>query len=346
MKKLWLMLLVGVLALGLAGCGDDGRVVDDSTPVWLLTQEIKCAADGTVESSKVVEYKSDGLLMEVSWQNENGETTRRLQYEYNADGTLKQTSDIYADGYRTDIEYAYDEEGRNVSTRHLEGAGEERHLLGEITTIYDKGAKYQYSVWYDDMGAVSYTAHIVYDEQDNVLNAANTNADGTLQNRTEWDYDEAGRLVAYRQYDGADNLTYSYYTAYDERGNKVSVSGGWLDENDTRTTEYEYDERGNMLRQIVKYADSSEVMDYTEYVYDEDGRKTAQIYYIGGLEDGDWADEYRYVYDENGCLIKQEAVDEGGRVYSWREYDYVQVMVPAARLEQVQATQKEWWAGV
>ncbi len=337
MKNLWLVVLAVLLGLGLTAGGDDGRVADNATPVWLLTREVKCAADGTVESSKVISYHSDGLPAEISWQNENGEITRSLQYEYNADGMLKSTYDIYSDGYRTDIEYEYDEDGRNVGTRHWEGVGDERHLVGETTTTYE-GAKYQYSVWYDDDGAVSYMAHIVYNEQDNLLNAVNTNADGALQSSTEWIYDEAGRQVAYRQYDGDGMLTYSYDNTYDECGNKVSVSGGWIGENDTRTTEYEYDEQGNLVRQIVKIMPSGEVTDYTEYTYDEDGRKTAQIYYIGSLEDGDWADEYRYVYDGEGNLVKQESVDEDGRVYAWRKYEYMQVMVPAV--------QAEWWTGV
>lgn len=362
MKKLWLMLLAGVLALGLAGCGDDGRVADDATPVWLLTREVKCAADGTVESSKVMEYNSDGLLMEVSWLNENGETTRSLQYVYTDDGRPKTVRDSYSDGYYTEIEYEYDyayaESGEIV--RHWEGVGDERHLVGEITVVYapgeakyhynnsehGKSAKYHLCRWFDDEGALRYTTNIAYDEYDNVLSAVNQSPDGTVQSVTRYDYDEAGRKVAYRQYDGEDNLTYSYDTAYDERGNKVKVSGGGVDETDRHITEYEYDEQGNMLRQINRYADGGAVFDYTEYTYDEDGRKTAQIYYIGSLEDGDWADEYRYVYDEDGNLVKLESVDESSRVYSWREYEYTQVMVPAARLEQVQATQKEWWAGV
>lgn len=356
MKKLWMMFMCGLLALGLAACGDDGRVADDTTPVWLLTREVKYAADGTVDNSKVMRYNTAGALLDGSWLNENGETTRSLQYVYTDDGRLKSVRDSYSDGYRTEIEYEYDyayaESGEIV--RHWEGVGDERHLVGEITVVYaPEEAKYHYNNsehgesvkyhlcrWFDDDGALSYTTNIAYDENDNVLAAVNQSPDGgEVQSVTRYDYDEEGRQVAYRQYDGEDNLTYSYDTAYDERGNKVKVSGGVADETDKRTTEYEYDEQGNMLRQINRYADDGAVFDYTEYTYDDDGRKTGQIYYIGGLEDGSWADEYRYVYDEDGCLVKLEAVDESGRVYSWREYEYMQVMVPAAWLEQVQEQQ-------
>lgn len=356
MKKLWMMFMCGLLALGLAACGDDGRVVDDATPVWLLTREVKCAADGTVDNSKVMRYNTAGALLDGSWKNEDGETTSSQQYVYTDDGRPKSISNIYSDGYRTEIEYEYDyayaESGEIV--RHWEGVGDERHLVGEITVVYapeetkyhynnsehGESVKYHLCRWYDDDGALSYTTNIAYDENDNVLAAVNQSPDGTVQSVTRYDYDEVGRQVAYRQYDGdEDTLVYSYDTTYDERGNKVKVSGGGFDETDKRITEYEYDEQGHMLRQINRYADDGAVFDYTEYTYDEDGRKTAQIYYIGSLEDGSWADEYRYVYDDDGCLVKLEAVDGSGRVYSWREYEYMQVMVPAAWLEQVQEQQ-------
>ncbi len=343
MKKILCMLMCGVLALGLAACDDAGQTGEH---MWLLTQEVKYADDGTVENSRTWEYNEDGTLANTSWLNANGEVTSSRSYAYNDDGTLKLTGDIFADGSRNDKEYGYDEAGRNVSVRNWEGADEDRHLSGEIITVYEDGAKYQDSVWYDDDGAVSYTAHIVYDGQDNLLYAVNKNADGTLKGRVEWTYDEAGQNVAYRQYDGDGAVIYSYDTAYDEFGNKVRVSGGRHNENDMSEILYEYDEQGNMLRQIVKHPNTDEILDYTDYTYDEAGRKTGQIYYIGGPDAGAWADEYRYVYDENGNLQKRELVDESGRVYSSVEYSYVEVAVPTDRLAQVKEQQAEILAGM
>lgn len=333
MKKLWLTLLCGLLMLGLVACGDDGRVVDDATPVWLPVSQTVYGADDAVRGSIVWDYNTNGTLAEILWRNEAGEVYRSRDYLYNQLGQLRQRNELGQSDYH---EIVYDDLGRVLSSCSYDLVGDEKRLRGELQSYYDEdGVRTDMTNFYDENGALWQLMEMTYDERGNELTAVTTAVDGTIKSRVERTYDDEGNKLTHDQWDeDGVNISHSEFT-YDERGNLLTSEGYNLANDVGNRVEYEYDAAGNMLRQTVKHPDSGDIWDYTTYEYDDAGRKVREVYYLPGVWADEWADEHHYTYDENGNLQKVEGVDESGRAYSRTEYAYKQVMVPAAQLELV-----------
>jgi RHS repeat-associated protein len=131
--------------------------------------------------------------------------------------------------------------------------------------------------------------------------------------RTNWDYDEAHRLVKETVADPAGTTVAELAYAYDLNGNRTSMTANGvttlyqyneLDQlTSAGTAQYTYDDRGNLVRII----DGTST---TSYSYDAANRLSRTV-----LPDGRIAN---YAYNEDGRLIRETA---GGttRHYAWNE---------------------------
>lgn len=334
------VLLLLLMMLGLSGCSRDvaKQAANDET-MWLLVSDIEYRIGGTVEKSVWYTYDENGNLSSYRKSDANDEVTMSVEQEFDEQGKLLAVRTSDSDGVvYSASENEYDEAGRPVESRSYRRIDDDLRLSGIGKTVYDERGLVQLAVWYDDTENVVQQTEFEYDENENMLSAVTKAADGTLQGRVEWTYDEAGNNLTHDRWDSdGENIAHTVFT-YDMLGNKLTADGFNLHNDAANRVEFEYDTAGNMLRQTVKYSASGEIADYTEYGYDESGRKVSEVY---RMADGSWADGCRYVYDENGCLAKRELVDESGRAYAWHEYSYTEAKVPSDLCEQVREQQIE-----
>jgi len=132
--------------------------------------------------------------------------------------------------------------------------------------------------------------------------------------------DDKGRVTEEIEYtkDGVPDRRYA--NSYDEKGNKITVTGYKADGTMTSKITYTYDAGGRMIGYLTAtpgYANSSR-----KYVLDEKGNTKEDIWY-----NGQGAIEYRYVrtYDEKGNKIEEltyKGKDELRNMIRWKyEYD-------------------------
>ncbi|MCM1285337.1 MAG: hypothetical protein NC213_09415 [Acetobacter sp.] len=310
----------------------------------------------TKSNDKSIEYYDNGRLEQITYANGSW-----IKYTYDdahmtyttltsSDETTKTVYNDaflpveYTDEYGVVTSYEYDEYYR-VKT---EKTGDETtscsydsngNIISYITGNADNDAYYTY----DSKGNVireqngsSYT-YYTYDNNKNVLvNAslkddyegeAPSNYDASLEcfEKTEYTYDDKGRVIGEENSDGA---VYRY--EYDISGNVSKEIYTYIenDEEKTAVTSYTYDDMGNLLTTVCDKDTASYIYDkagrtllceengeYTRTVYDEYGRVIQEI----GAEDYDASKDSlptennysdanvgaRYYYAENGNLEKE-----------------------------------------
>ena len=152
-----------------------------------------------------------------------------------------------------------------------------------------------------------------YNENGDKTKEVSYTADGRIQGKTEFEYDEFGNVVVQRGYTRVSLsdeeleeyiVTYSY--DYDENNRvlkKYSDSGN--------STTYEYDDATQTVREML-----GETV-VQEWGYDENG--TLRSYYLRQL-----SYENFYVYDEDGYLLEQTNKQNGEVLYTTK-YEYATV---------------------
>lgn len=143
----------------------------------------------------------------------------------------------------------------------------------------------------------------VYDENGNQTEQRTYN-DGKLIGRQEYEYNEDGRLLLYRDFDGENTLREWTEAAYDERGNQISFA--------------EYDGKGNLLNS-GRY----------NYTYHEDGSYERDFFtpVTPGTENLPWhVLEY---YDPHGNWLKKTEFDMNGNAIRTVTFEYQSFEVPA-----------------
>lgn len=174
-----------------------------------------------------------------------------------------------------------------------------------------------------------------YDANDLLLSSTTYNADGEIQSRDEYTYDDQKRELTSTHFEADETGSLSSYTienVYDENSNVIEEirhqdgtsctwknrmyneknqlihetyfydSGQVLSEAD-----YQYDENGNIISSEVDYKPTAFISgfsDRTETAYDDSGNKLSEVSYT----DGEMSYSTEYEYNENGLLAKSTTV--------------------------------------
>lgn len=160
-------------------------------------------------------YDKDGTCIQEAYFTFIDNIQQQNDYIYDNDGNIIQKTYTFDDGRKWEFEYVYDENGLRIK-----GTSTQPGIGG--TTLYE----------YNSDGKLI----LSYKEDD-------------AEDKTEYTYDEDGRVVNEKQYSsayGEDYNEYPYYekiNKYDENGRKLSMK-----ENGTVLTEFVYNKEGKLIK--------------------------------------------------------------------------------------------------
>lgn len=165
------------------------------------------------------------------------------------------------------------------------------------------------------------------------------NSDGSLDHRTEWEFDERGNKVLEGEFDEDNEL--KYWRQYEYSDENLILSEMCYEPNgDLRYgTEYHYDE--GLLYEEVSINVSNESAGAKAYFYNPDGTKRRTEYYD---ENGNMKSFTECEYDDAGRLTAEIQGNPDGEVYSCyeREYDANGNEVRRAHYETKELTLDYW----
>ena len=263
MKRTFGIITALILALCLCACAKSG----ESTP------EPTEAQPSSTQDLSVYE-KSEGLLSQEVWYNENGLKFSTVKYEYDAAGRLvKETTlgindapvgykeyVLNADGlpetminYIADGPEEYSEEYRVLFEYNDTGLKmKETSMIGDtatsVTTYAYEGSDLVSEKYYEGSELISDIAY-EYDGSGKLTKLVRRDMLEDSETSETCTYGENG-LVASREVSSCDGIESRTEYSYDEHGNEISVSIYGPDGSAISITknEYEYDEPGNIVK--------------------------------------------------------------------------------------------------
>ena len=263
MKRTFGIIAALILALCLCACAKSG----ESTP-----EPIEVQPASTQDLS--VYEKSEGLLSQEIWYNENGLKFSTVKYEYDAAGRLvKETTlgindapvgykeyALNADGlpetminYIADGPEEYSEEYRVLFEYNDTGLKmKETSMIGgtvtSVTTYAYEGSDLVSEKYYEGSELISDIAY-EYDGSGKLTKLVRRDMLEDSETSETCTYDENG-LLASREVSGSDGIESRTEYSYDEHENELSVSiyGPDGDTISITKNEYEYDEPGNIVK--------------------------------------------------------------------------------------------------
>lgn len=280
MKRTFGIIAALILALCLCACAKSG----EDTP-----QPTEAQPSSTQDLS--VYEKSEGLLSQEVWYNENGLKFSTVKYEYDAAGRLvKETTlgindapvgykeyVLNADGlpetminYIADGPEEYSEEYRVLFEYNDTGLKmKETSMIGDtatsVTTYAYEGSDLVSEKYYEGSELISDIAY-EYDGSGKLTKLVRRDMLEDSETSETCIYGENG-LVASREVSSGDGIESRTEYSYDEHGNEISVSIYGPDGSAISITknEYEYDEPGNIVKCIRTQGDGeqSTVIEYS-----------------------------------------------------------------------------------
>lgn len=263
MKRTFGIIAALILALCLCACAKSG----EDTP-----QPTKAQPSSTQDLS--VYEKSEGLLSQEVWYNENGLKFSTVKYEYDAAARLvKETTlgindapvgykeyVLNADGlpetminYIADGPEEYSEEYRVLFEYNDTGLKmKETSMIGDtatsVTTYAYEGSDLVSEKYYEGSELISDIAY-EYDGSGKLTKLVRRDMLEDSETSETCTYGENG-LVASREVSSGDGIESRTEYSYDEHGNEISVSIYGPDGSAISITknEYEYDEPGNIVK--------------------------------------------------------------------------------------------------
>lgn len=272
MKRTFGIIAALILALCLCACAKSG----EDTP-----QPTEAQPSSTQDLS--VYEKSEGLLSQEVWYNENGLKFSTVKYEYDAAGRLVKETTL----------------GINDAPVGIQGIRSKRRRLPETMINYIADGPEEYSEEY----------RVLFEYNDTGLKMKETSMIGdTATSVTTYAY-EGSDLVSEKYYEGSELISDIAYE-YDGSGKLTKlVRRDMLEDSETSET-CTYDKNGLLASREVSSSDGIESR--TEYSYDEHGNElSVSIYGPDGSAISITKNEYEY--DEPGNIVKCTRTQGDGR---------------------------------
>ena len=204
---------------------------------------------------------------------------------YNEEGRILSTA-TYADSYRGETTFVYDELGRE-SERFIVTSWDGEDTINGYACM-------EYDIW----------GNLVCERYED---------GGDVSREYLYTYDEYGRMTSYtyRSNYGTDTTVYTY----DGNGNVIRTEATY-DDGTTSVTEYVRDENGYTILERG-YGSNGQVTYTEEYTRDEQGRTVKEIYTYGSGS----SSIYTYTWDSKGRMIHSEVISESGTTVTDDTYD-------------------------
>jgi hypothetical protein len=231
-----------------------------------IIHEIRFGADGMVESIVTNTYNEAGKLLTREHQDEQEQSTEKLEFFYNEAGNAEKHFKIYTDGSQDVIEYKYDSSNQLISKRVIDDEGE----VEEITRYAYSGNKLILEEIKDGTGEIVSTNKYSFDDNGNETVHETSNPEGYLkivntynaQNKriTTVKIDEDGEIVeetsieedeeskTIKMIENSPSGTVFYNILLDNQGRQLMQEEYDENEDLLSRVEREYDESGNLIQ--------------------------------------------------------------------------------------------------
>ena len=267
-------------------------------------------------------YDAKGNLLTDSYAAADGNTTYSYTYTYDETGKMLTRDSVDSHSTKDHTEYTYDPAGRLVTELFTNSENysvkvdyiyREDGKIAEKIVVYDKTQEIT-AYTYDENSRLVKEEHTIhsaekvqqntvmeytYDAAGNKLTQTETRM-GELSRKEEWTYNEAGKMLTYKELDGQGNPG---------EGMK-----------------YIYDNQGRLEEETFYKGETAE--DAAVYVYDEAGRVIKRA---SGIPYEKFITVNRillYTYDEFGNLLTEVTTKKDGTELSRREYTYIAMELP------------------
>lgn len=267
-------------------------------------------------------YDAKGNLLTDSYAAADGNTTYSYTYTYDETGKMLTRDSVDSHSTKDHTEYTYDPAGRLVTelftnsenySAKVDYIYREDGKIAEKIVVYDKTQEIT-AYTYDENSRLVKEEHTIhsaekvqqntvmeytYDAAGNKLTQSETRM-GELSRKEEWTYNEAGKMLTYKEFDGQGNPG---------EGMK-----------------YIYDNQGRLEEETFYKGETAE--DAAVYVYDEAGRVIKRA---SGIPYEKFITVNRillYTYDEFGNLLTEVTTKKDGTELSRREYTYIAMELP------------------
>ena len=305
---------------------DDVTLIQEPVQTYTYDDNGNLIATDNTEGQTSTELDSKDRLKKYAAMN-------GVVYNLTYEGDSRQPKTIVSDGITTT--YTYDDAG-NVTNTKVQAPNNGIYL--ESGAAYDSTKNFQTAAT-DTNGNTSYSSYnaskglltsstdpngvaTTYTYNANNDRVASTYQDGNDKAYLFYQYNGKGQLKQLNRKDYlGDTLTrQGYHFDYDAWGNTTCIRVGSVSSDTSGSlssyielAEYEYNVNGTLAR--MNYPGGQ----YVTYEYDKLDRLIEEVYYDSS--DTVQAD-YRYVYNANGQLARQYAVENGAETESYTyEYD-------------------------
>lgn len=199
----------------------------------------------------------------------------------------------------------YDQQGRVLE--RVQGGRETSQSLWPLrfTYTYDQAGRRTAEVIRDARGDLVKETRTVYDERGNRSAELAVWADGTFENVSLYEYDDAHRRIRALHYNAVQVVNRNLYS-YDR-------AGRLLRERFERN--YQYDAAGSQVVRVDRFDIGYEV----NLVYDARGQVREKV--VADLK-GRRQSRSEFRYDEHGSQIEERSYDAGDRVTDRKTYEY------------------------
>lgn len=246
----------------------------------------------------LVAEKTKDKLIQASFYDDWGRVEKEVQYgpsgkkeatifyEYEGGKTIREKT-VNEAGYHQDTDYVYDRNGHLAFERFTYSDGsrleEKRVKNGLIERITTR----------EPNGEISKEELVEYDEWEQIIRY-DLLEDGNLIERSEYAYDEDGKMLTRKIINYQEVSHYSVHWEYDAAGNEISEL--FLSESGSKLKEITREFKGSLLIQENR-------ADYFSQLDSQEERWT-------------------YTYDSRGSLVREKCVGFEGRILFDNEFGY------------------------
>lgn len=355
MKNIISIIMVLVLLLALAACGEEGinsGIDQDSHIADSSGDSIQPSINTEPEDDFSEKPVTGKKIAKITFSEQEGDHSYRMicEMEYGEDGLSRikqyengildmvdtfygsiqyQTARIYyeEDGAeKVKASYSYDEAGNLVES--LE------YGTTYLYTYDDAGNKTSMTACYE--GETRYTYYYEYDKKGSLVAQRKCNSEGNVLNSYVFScvYDANDRLIAQTNYEDGELIS-EYTFKYDENGNILEQTyDSYYYVEFTETCTYQYNENGDLTDYVR--TENGEKTESRKLKYNERGQLDEEVRFWDGYEERlmyEYADEgylvqYMYSVGEEviTCTIEYgDATETEANADQWRQYlDYVE----------------------
>lgn len=340
MKKIFFILMTGLMLLVMSGCGM--KEIQNNKAQKLSAEEkaiLDLTENGSAKTRSINEIcvQEEPLVMRENVYNESGVLVQYFQYEYDQFNRYKTVYNYQKDSDTEEFilfsqdDYSYDDYFYYKTTTYVQNGG---LVTQDIYDTHNNWVMAQMpNIKYDDYSTITYTYKYITDTDKTEEEYAYAGESISFSHYTISRFNEQGdKVYSMTQYSDNSVVTSTFSYKYDSNGRIISEHRDYVDEDmygvDSSVFDvtYKYSERGLLISEeevYVQDAYSWMSMTYyktTLYEYDELNRLIKKTTYHKSKSDSSEFDERKntieYVYEilQDDVVVNDAEVPEGDDV--------------------------------